>query len=66
MFSESDDPVTGHVALPEGKAYDVKLSRDSDGKFKLEQGPAQGRRSLADHQRDRRVSRRAASWRRFA
>lgn len=39
VFSESDDPVTGHVALPEGKAYDVKLSRGSDGKFKLDKDP---------------------------
>jgi alpha-D-xyloside xylohydrolase len=39
VFSESDEPVTGHVALPEGKAYDVKLSRDSTGKFKLEKDP---------------------------
>jgi alpha-D-xyloside xylohydrolase len=39
VFSASGDPATGHVALPEGNVHEVKLSRNSDGKYELKQDP---------------------------
>jgi alpha-D-xyloside xylohydrolase len=42
VFSNREEPITGHVALPAGKVHDVKVSRGADGKFNLAENPFEG------------------------
>lgn len=42
VFGDRDEPVTGRVALPEGKVHEVEVVRGKDGKFQLEKNPLDG------------------------
>jgi alpha-D-xyloside xylohydrolase len=42
VFAADDEPVAGHVALPDGRVHDVKISRGADGKFQLAENPLEG------------------------
>jgi alpha-D-xyloside xylohydrolase len=39
VFANGEEPIAGHVALPDGRVHDVKLSRGTDGKFQLAENP---------------------------
>ena len=39
VFSIRDEPITGHVALPDGKVHDVEVLRDAGGKYQLDKNP---------------------------
>jgi alpha-D-xyloside xylohydrolase len=39
VFANGEEPIAGHLALPDGRVHDVSLARGTDGKFQLAENP---------------------------